>query len=47
MVLGPHKMKMSHYFSVSDTLWNLGGGLPVVKEMNIILASLLVNHKFL
>ena len=23
-VLGPHKMKMSHYFSVFDTLWNLG-----------------------
>ena len=22
--LGPHKMKMSHYLSVSDTLWNLG-----------------------
>ena len=24
MFLGPHKMKMSHYFSVFDTLWNLG-----------------------
>ena len=23
MCLGPHKMKMSHYFSVSDTLWKL------------------------
>ena len=22
--LGPHKMKMSHYFAVSDTPWNLG-----------------------
>ena len=21
MFLGPHKMKMSHYFSVSGTLW--------------------------
>ena len=21
---GPHKMKMSHHISVSDTLWNLG-----------------------
>ena len=24
MFLGPHKMKMRHYFSVSDTLLNLG-----------------------
>ena len=24
MFLGPHKMKMSHYFSVLNTLWNLG-----------------------
>ena len=24
MFLGPHKMKMSHYFLVFDTLWNLG-----------------------
>ena len=24
MFLGPHKMKMSHYFSVFDTLWNSG-----------------------
>ena len=24
MFLGPHKMKMSHYFSVFVTLWNLG-----------------------
>ena len=24
MFFGPHKMKMSHYFSVFDTLWNLG-----------------------
>ena len=24
MFLGPHKMKMSHYFSVFNTLWNLG-----------------------
>ena len=21
--IGPHKMKMSHYFSPLDTLWNL------------------------
>ena len=24
MLLGPHKMKMSYYFLVFDTLWNLG-----------------------
>ena len=24
MFLGPHKMKMSHYFLIFDTLWNLG-----------------------
>ena len=24
MLLGPHKMKMNNYFSVFDTLWNLG-----------------------
>ena len=24
MFYGPHKMKMSNYFSVFDTLWNLG-----------------------
>ena len=22
--MGPHKMKMSHYFSVLDPIWNLG-----------------------
>ena len=24
MFLGPHKMEMSHFYSVFDTLWNLG-----------------------
>ena len=42
MFLGPNKMKMSHYFSVFYTLWNLGlfdfrTSLPYLDKQKVIL----------
>ena len=52
-VLGPHKMKMSHYFSVFDTLWNFGlffdfsSTPPPPKEMKYKLGDLERYHNLL